>query len=85
MIEKDKCRTEFDKPTHIGASMLELGKVLMYDFHYNYIKNKYGDKAKLLINDSDSWIYEIETENVTKNFYRSDMHFFRAVIKNINL
>ena len=47
--------------------MLELSKVLMCDFHYSYIKNKYSEEVKLLINDSDSWIYETETENVTKN------------------
>ena len=67
MIEKYKCRIEIDKPTHIGASMLELSKVLMCDFHYSYIKNKYGEEVKLLINDRDSWMYKTETENVTKN------------------
>ena len=41
----------------------------MQDFHYNYTKNKYGVKAKILLTDSYSLIYKIEAENVYKDFY----------------
>ena len=40
----------------------------MYEFHYDYIKNKYDNKSKLLFTDTDSLMYEIKTEDVYEDF-----------------
>ena len=40
----------------------------MHEFHYDYIKSKYGNKLKLLFTDIDSWVYEIGTKNAFDNF-----------------
>ena len=60
-----KTKLYFNKPVYLGMSILDLSKSFMYDFHYNYIKTKYGDNPKLLFTNTDSLAYEIKT----KDFY----------------
>ena len=60
-----KTKLYFNKPFYLGMSIVDLSKALMYDFHYNYIKTKYGDKVRLLFTDTDSLAYKI----TTKDFY----------------
>ena len=66
-IHMKKTSLTMNKPIYLGMCILDLSKTIMYEFHYNYIKPKYGDKAKLLFSDTDSLMYEIQTEDFYKD------------------
>ena len=66
-VHMKKTSLTMNKPVYLGMCILDLSKTIMYDFHYNYIKPKYGDKAKLVFTDTDSLMYEIETEDFYKD------------------
>ena len=74
-VHKIKETLTLNRPAYIGMCILDLSKTLMYDFHYNYIKKKYGDKAKLLFTDTDSLTYEIETKDIYKDFWNDKDKF----------
>ena len=60
----NKTIVTWNKPTYIGAAVLDLSKLVMYRFLYETIKPTYGEKAKLLYSDTDSLLLAIETENL---------------------
>ena len=68
-VHKIKETLTLNRPAYVGMCILNLSKTLMYDFHYNYIKKKYNDRAKLLFTDTDSLTYEIETVDTYKDFW----------------
>ena len=74
-IRKNKVTLTLNKPTYIGICILELSKVLMHEFHYENIKNKYGNNSRLLFTENDSLMYEIKTENVYKDFINDNEMF----------
>ena len=74
-VHKIKEKLTLNRPAYVGMCILDLSKTLMYSFHYNYIKKKYGDKAKLLFTDTDSLTYEIEAEDVYQDFW-NDIYLF---------
>ena len=55
--------------------ILDLSKTLVYDFHYDYIKEKYGSRAKLLFTDTDSLTYEIQAKDVYEDFWEDREKF----------
>ena len=46
---------------------MDLRKTLMYEFHYDYMRSRYGNKARLCYMDTDSFVYEIETDDFYSN------------------
>ena len=66
-VHLEKTNLVFNKPIYVGVCILDISKTLMYDFHYEYIKKKYGENSKLLMTDTDSLTYEITTEDFYKD------------------
>jgi len=63
------------KPIICGVCVFDVSKVVMYDYHYNTVKKRYGNKAKLLMTDTDSLVYSIETEDVYQDMAKdSDIY-----------
>ena len=80
-IHNVKEKLVLDKPIYVGFCILDLSKWLMYDFHYGYIKNKYGCNAQLLFTDTDSLCYEIKTEDFYQDMFDNKGLFDLSDIK----
>lgn len=77
-IHMNRINLAYNKPIYLSTCILNLSQTLMYNFHYNYIKNKYRDSARLLFTNIDSLVYETEdfyadiTNGVEKQFDTSE-------------
>jgi len=75
MVKLRKGELHWNKPTYVGFCVLELSKLVMYKFHYEYVVKKYGSNAKLLFTDTDSLCYEIKTEDIYRDMLQDKDHF----------
>ena len=73
-VERAKVELTLNQPIFVGFTILDLLKMLMYNFHYNSIRQKYPS-LMLLFTNTDSLTYQIQTDNVYEDFY-ADKHLF---------
>ena len=81
-----------NKPIYLGLCILEISKIIMYEFWYDYVKNKYGNKARLCYTDMDSFVINIKTndfykdisQDVNERFDTSNYTFDRPLPKGKN-
>ena len=66
IIEMNKTRVKMNKPIYLGLSILDISKILMYEFWYDYMKPKYGNDVKLCCMDTDSFVMNIKTNDFYK-------------------
>lgn len=62
----NKTKVKLNKPIYLGLSVLEITKTIMYEYWYDYIKQKYKDKVNLCYWDPDSFIVNIKSEDTYK-------------------
>ena len=68
VIRESKLALKLNKLAYIAMGILELSKVLMYEFHYDYIQKKYDNKSKLSFTDTDSVMYETKIVDIYEVF-----------------
>ena len=67
IIEMKKTKVKMNKPIYLGLSILEISKILMYEFWYDYMKPKYNVDVKLCYMDTDSFVMHIKTNGFCKD------------------
>jgi len=74
-VELRKLEVKFNKPIYIGMCKLDLLKICLYEFHYEYMFPLYRDKCKIMYTDTDSLMYHIECEDVYETMKRDIAKF----------
>jgi len=75
MVRGAKQTITINKPISVGFTILEISKLIMYRFYYDYLKAKYGDKCKLLFTDTDSLCCHMQTEDLYADMAENIHHF----------
>ena len=92
IIEMKKVKVKMNKPIYLGLSILDISKITMYEFWYDYVKIIYQDKARLCYMDTDSFVVNIKTkdlykdisQDVNKRFDTSNYTFDRPLPTEVN-
>ncbi|XP_070159453.1 uncharacterized protein [Polyergus mexicanus] len=69
-VELRKLEIKFNKPIYVGMCILDISKIRLYEFHYEYMLPLYRDKCKIMYTDTDSLIYRVECEDIYENMKR---------------
>ena len=84
IMEMRKVEVKMNEPIYLGQAILDISKTLMYEFWYDYIKPKYGNKARLCYRDTDSLIIYVETDDFYKDIASDVDNWFDTSIYNKN-
>ena len=68
IMEIKKVEVKMNKPVYLSQAILDISKILMYEFWYHYIKPKYGDNARLCYMDTDSFVIILKLKIFIKIF-----------------
>ena len=71
-----KTSVKMNKPLYLGMSILDISKTVMYEFWYDYVKQKYNDKAKSCYMDTDSFVVNIFTEDILEDINNDVKRWF---------
>ena len=96
IIEMKKIKVKINKPIYLGMIILDLSKISMFNFWYDYIKVKYAENASLCYTDTDSLIVKFKTEDFykdisedvnkrfdTSNFFKTE-DFYKDISEDVN-
>ena len=77
LVESKPIKTVFNKPIYMGAVILETSKLHMHEFWYDHLKEKYNDKVQLIYTDTDSFVIEINADDIYKDMFENkDLYDF---------
>ena len=81
-IEMRETQILMNKPVYLRLSILDLSKTVMHECWYDYVKRNYGENVKLCYMDTDSFIFNVKTDDIYKNIAEDvDKDLTRQILK----
>ena len=75
LIEMYKTEIKYDKPLYVGASVLDLSKLCMMEFHYGVVEKEFKNKYELIYSDTDSMVYNFKHPDIY-DWIKNNKHHF---------